>query len=51
MYLNDIRSCLQLVFTYGYSKYLFLVYRSSEYLSFCVFMLKEKSTLEKKINF
>ena len=47
MYLNDIRSCLQLVSTYGYSKYLFEV----QYLSFCVFMLKEKQTLEKKINF
>ena len=47
MYLNDIRSCLQLVSTYGYSKYLFVV----QYLSFSVFMLKEKQTLEKKINF
>ena len=34
-----------------YSNYLFLAHRSSEYPSFWVFILKEKSTLEKKVNF
>ena len=34
-----------------YSNYLFLEHRSSEYPSFWVFILKEKSTLEKKVNF
>ena len=34
-----------------YSNNLFLAHRSSEYPSFWVFILKEKSTLEKKVNF
>lgn len=51
-YLNSVKkSCLQLVLTFATLSTCFLAHRSSEFFSFCVFILKANINLRKQFNF